>query len=81
MLIPSGGCARSRGLDCHAERAELKRHVGYLPDNPVFKDYLRDVEILRFLGQIPGSKAATWIPGSTRSCTATGSPAPRTGSP
>jgi ABC-2 type transport system ATP-binding protein len=54
MLIPSSGYARIRGLDSHADRAELKRHVGYLPDNPVFQDYLRGIEVLRFVGKMHG---------------------------
>lgn len=54
MLIPTEGRARIGGLDCHADRVEVKRLVGYLPDNPVFHDYLRGEEILRFVGQMHG---------------------------
>jgi ABC-2 type transport system ATP-binding protein len=42
------------GLDCHADGAEVKRHVGYLPDNPIFYDYLRGREILQFVGEMHG---------------------------
>ncbi|MBI4751794.1 MAG: ABC transporter ATP-binding protein [Acidobacteria bacterium] len=54
MLIPSQGQARILGLDCQKDRVEVKRRVGYLPDNPVFQDYLRGVEILQFVGEMHG---------------------------
>lgn len=54
MLVPSAGSASIHGLDCHRERAEVKRWVGYLPDNPTFHDYLRGTEILRFVGEMHG---------------------------
>ena len=46
ILVPSRGRAVIDGLDCHRDRAEVKRRVGYLPDNPIFYDYLRGREIL-----------------------------------
>jgi len=39
ILVPSGGTVRIAGLDCHRDAAEVKRHVGYLPDSPIFYDY------------------------------------------
>lgn len=54
MLIPSQGQARILGLDCQKDRVEVKRRVGYLPDNPVFQDYFRGVEILQFVGEMHG---------------------------
>ena len=54
VLQPSGGSARICGLDCFARRHEVMRHVGYLPDEPVFYDYLRGREILRFVGEMHG---------------------------
>ncbi|HMV98972.1 MAG TPA: ABC transporter ATP-binding protein [Acidobacteriota bacterium] len=54
MLIPSQGQARILGLDCQKDRVEVKRRVGYLPDNPVFQDYLRGVELLQFVGEMHG---------------------------
>ncbi len=32
----------------------MKRHVGYLPDSPIFYDYLRGREILEFIGEMHG---------------------------
>jgi ABC-2 type transport system ATP-binding protein len=54
ILVPSGGRALIQGLDCHAQRAEVQRHVGYLPDNPIYYDFLRGREILRFVAEMHG---------------------------
>ncbi len=54
ILVPSGGAVRIAGLDCHRQAAEVKRHVGYLPDSPIFYDYLRGREILQFIGEMHG---------------------------
>lgn len=54
ILQPTSGGARINGLDCFTERAEVMRHIGYLPDEPVFYDYLRGSEIIRFLGEMRG---------------------------
>ncbi len=58
ILRPSGGTARVDGLDCFQDRVEVKRRVGYLPDEPVFYDYLRGREILRFVGEMHGLATA-----------------------
>jgi ABC-2 type transport system ATP-binding protein len=54
ILVPSGGKVVIDGLDCHAEATEVKRRVGYLPDTPIFYDYLRGREILQFVGEMHG---------------------------
>jgi ABC-2 type transport system ATP-binding protein len=54
ILVPSAGQVRIAGLDCHRQAAEVKRQVGYLPDSPVFYDYLRGREILQFIGEMHG---------------------------
>jgi ABC-2 type transport system ATP-binding protein len=54
FLKPSSGHARIAGLDCFERRVELKRKVGYLPDEPVFYDYLRGSEIIEFSGDMHG---------------------------
>ena len=59
ILRPSRGTARILGLDCFAERAEVMRHVGYLPDEPTFYDHLRGREIIRFVGEMHGLSRAT----------------------
>jgi len=54
ILVPSAGRALVDGLDCQADAAEVKRHVGYLPDNPIFYDFLRGREILQFVAEMHG---------------------------
>jgi ABC-2 type transport system ATP-binding protein len=54
ILVPSGGRALINGLDCHGQRAEVQRHVGYLPDNPIYYDFLRGREILAFVAEMHG---------------------------
>ena len=54
ILVPSGGKVLIDGLDCHAEATEVKRRVGYLPDTPIFYDYLRGREILQFVAEMHG---------------------------
>ncbi len=54
ILVPSGGRVMIDGLDCHGDGPEVKRRVGYLPDNPIFYDYLRGREILQFIGEMHG---------------------------
>ncbi|HEY5798816.1 MAG TPA: ABC transporter ATP-binding protein [Burkholderiaceae bacterium] len=54
ILVPSAGAVRIDGLDCHTDSAEVKRHVGYLPDNPIFYDYLRGREVLQFVAEMHG---------------------------
>jgi ABC-2 type transport system ATP-binding protein len=54
QLVPSSGAVRIDGLDCRGEDVEVKRRIGYLPDNPVFYDYLRGHEILQFVAEMHG---------------------------
>jgi ABC-2 type transport system ATP-binding protein len=54
ILVPSSGRVTINGFDCQQDRVEVKRQVGYLPDNPMFYDYLRGHEILRFVGEMHG---------------------------
>src|SRR5437879_153329 len=54
ILAPTAGSARIDGLDCFRDRVEVKRRVGYLPDEPVFYDYLRGIEVIRFTGEMHG---------------------------
>jgi ABC-2 type transport system ATP-binding protein len=54
ILVPTSGHVAIDGLDCQGDRVEVKRRVGYLPDNPMFYDYLRGREILIFVGEMHG---------------------------
>ena len=48
LLRPTSGTARIMGMD--AGRAESRRHVAYLPENPAFYDYLSAEEYIAFVG-------------------------------
>jgi len=54
ILVPSAGRVLVDGIDCHGAAVDVKRRVGYLPDNPVFYDYLRGREILQFVAEMHG---------------------------
>jgi len=54
ILVPTDGRITIDGLDCQADRVQVKQRVGYLPDNPIFYDYLRGREILAFVGEMHG---------------------------
>jgi ABC-2 type transport system ATP-binding protein len=41
ILVPTAGRAAIAGLDCQSDRVAVKRCVGYLPDAPIFYDFLR----------------------------------------
>jgi ABC-2 type transport system ATP-binding protein len=58
ILVPTSGRVTIDGLDCQRDRVEVKRRVGYLPDNPMFYDYLRGREILAFVGEMHGQSRA-----------------------
>ncbi|KOR31385.1 hypothetical protein TI04_01140 [Achromatium sp. WMS2] len=53
-LCPSRGHAYIGGFDCFAQRYEVMKLVGYLPDEPVFYEYLSGGELLRFMGKMHG---------------------------
>jgi len=59
MLKPTSGEVRVQGLDAFADGIEVKSHVGYLPDEPVFYDFMRGREIIRFVGEMHGLNRAT----------------------
>ena len=58
ILAPSSGTASIDGLNCFTDRVEVMQRVGYLPDEPVFYDYLRGGEIIRFVGEMHGFSKA-----------------------
>ncbi len=58
QLRPSAGSATVAGLDCFAARDQVMRLTGYLPDEPVFHDYLTGRELLGFVGGLHGLTAA-----------------------
>lgn len=48
LLRPTSGSAKIMGVD--VGQAESRRHVGYLPENPAFYDYLSAAEYIDFVG-------------------------------
>jgi ABC-2 type transport system ATP-binding protein len=48
LLRPTAGAASIMGID--AGQADSRRHVGYLPENPAFYDYLSAEEYIAFVG-------------------------------
>jgi len=48
LLRPTSGSASIMGID--AGQAESRRHVGYLPENPAFYEYLSAEEYVAFVG-------------------------------
>src|SRR5262249_42577548 len=58
ILVPTGGRVTVNGFDCQQDRVEVKRQVGYLPDSPMFYDYLRGREIVCFVGEMHGLSRA-----------------------
>ncbi|PCJ59790.1 MAG: ABC transporter ATP-binding protein [Planctomycetota bacterium] len=54
LLKPTSGSVRICGTDISENRVEALKHVGYLPDEPFYHDYLKGSEILRFVGEVHG---------------------------
>ena len=51
---PTAGSVRILGEEMHAERADLRRRIGYLPTNPRFPRHLTPIQYLEFVGRILG---------------------------
>ncbi|MDJ0789466.1 MAG: ABC transporter ATP-binding protein [Myxococcota bacterium] len=52
LIHPQEGSARI--LDHDIRESEFRRHVGFLPENPYFYDYLTGVEFLEFYARVSG---------------------------
>ena len=59
MLQPTSGELTVGGLSAFHEGVEVKRIVGYLPDEPVFYDFMRGRDIVRFVGEMHGLDRTT----------------------
>jgi ABC-2 type transport system ATP-binding protein len=66
ILVPTAGRASIAGLDCQRDRVEVKRRVGYLPDAPIFYDFLRGREILEFVGEMHGQSHGAAVANAAR---------------
>ena len=56
LIRASGGTAKVLGHGVNESR--YRRHVGFLPENPYFYDYLSGVEFLRFYARVSGVERA-----------------------
>ncbi len=67
ILKPTEGSLTIEGLDCFEDRVLLKRRVGFLPDEPVFYNYLTGHEMLQLSLGMHGldpsalARLAPWI--------------------
>ena len=59
MLQPTSGELIVGGLSAFADSVAVKELVGYLPDEPVFYDFMRGRDIVRFVGEMHGLDPAT----------------------
>jgi gliding motility-associated transport system ATP-binding protein len=53
-LRPSAGTARVGGLDVERQGREVRRHVGYVPEDAPLYDSLQVAEFLRFMARLRG---------------------------
>jgi ABC-2 type transport system ATP-binding protein len=54
LLKPTEGSVTVAGLDAFEDSVRVKARVGYLPDEPVFYDFMRGREIIEFCGGMRG---------------------------
>ncbi len=56
LLPPTSGTALVNGFDVVSEAHDVRRSIGYLPENVQFYDHLTVRENLRFFGQLSGMR-------------------------
>jgi ABC-2 type transport system ATP-binding protein len=59
MLRATRGELKVSDFDAFRDSVEVKRIVGYLPDQPAFYDFMRGREIIDFVGRMHGLNRAT----------------------
>jgi ABC-2 type transport system ATP-binding protein len=62
MLRPSRGSARFLDLDCTRDAQEVKKRLGYSPDEPAFYDFLSGKEMVEFVLNVRGVPLETAWP-------------------
>ena len=61
MLRPTRGSARVLGMDCVRDAQEVKKRLGYSPDEPAFYDFLTGKETIDFVLNVRGAPLEeTW---------------------
>lgn len=58
ILVPSAGSVMIDSKDAFKDRVAVNKVIGYLPDVPIFYDFLKGREILQFVGEMHGQSAA-----------------------
>lgn len=58
LLAPDGGRVEVAGLDGAEKPVEIRRHIGFVPQELELYDYLTGEEFLRFVGDIRGVTGA-----------------------
>src|SRR6202522_2034834 len=51
---PSKGSARVLGMDCYADRAQIRAAVGYMPENDSFIGNMSGVRFVRYMAELAG---------------------------
>lgn len=54
ILVPTAGQVIIDGHETGNHRPATKRLIGFVPDNPIFYDFMRGREILSFVGEMHG---------------------------
>ena len=54
---PSRGTARVFGLDSHRDRAQIRRQIGYMPENDSFIGNMSGVRFVRYMAELAGLPA------------------------
>jgi ABC-2 type transport system ATP-binding protein len=54
FLPPTSGTAKIAGYDILAQADEVRKNIGYMPENPPLYSEMRVHEYLRFMGEIKG---------------------------
>ncbi|HEY3324322.1 MAG TPA: ATP-binding cassette domain-containing protein [Planctomycetota bacterium] len=57
-LVADGGTAQVAGISIDADPVEVRRHIGYLPENAPLYTEMRVKEYLQFVGRVRGLPAA-----------------------
>lgn len=58
VLVPTRGTIAVDGHDTVAHREYVKSVIGYVPDHPIFYDFMKGREILEFVAEMQGQSAA-----------------------
>src|SRR6187549_3137862 len=61
MLHPTSGSAQALGFDCTSDSLEVKRRIGYSPDEPAFYNFLTGKETIDFAVDMRGiARESAW---------------------